>query len=180
MRSGILASRSFRPELRALHRGKIAEQITARDNIRHGRTMAFVVHGIGTMVYGERDYWPDGSFVTTEWFVLAWLPIIPLCSKRISYTQNSDYAKYDAREGFYVYETTGVDRRQALFVYLWLASLVAPFVILGTFLEAVARIVGDEERAAGLCLTFAAVAFVFPSCDVGRSGAKPQSGSVRV
>jgi hypothetical protein len=70
--------------------------------------MAFVVHGIGTMLYGERDYWPDGSHITTEWFVLAWLPIIPLYSKRISYTRGG-YARYDARGGFYVHETMGVD-----------------------------------------------------------------------
>src|SRR5882724_2920451 len=98
--------------------------------------MAFVFHGIGTMVYGERDYWPDGSYVTTEWFVIAWMPIIPLYSKRISYAQNSDYAKYDEREGFYIYGTTGVDRRQATFVYLWLALVAGPLVVFFTFHDA--------------------------------------------
>ena len=124
--------------------------------------MAFVIHGIGTMVYGERDYWPDGSYVTTEWFVIAWLPIIPLYSKRISYTKNSDYAKYDVIEGFYVYETMGVDRKQALYIYLWLASIVVPFVVLFTFQNALAKMLGDEDRAAGVCLAIAAIAFVFP------------------
>ena len=32
--------------------------------------MSFTFHGIGMMVYGERDYWPYGSFVTTEWFAV--------------------------------------------------------------------------------------------------------------
>jgi hypothetical protein len=128
----------------------------------HVTTMGLVFHGIGTAVYGERDYWPDGSYVTTEWFVIAWMPIIPLYSKRISYTQNSDYAKYDAREGFYIYETTGVHLRQAIFVYLWLASVVGPLVVLLKFLDALTKLFGDEDRAAGVCLAFAAAAFVFP------------------
>jgi hypothetical protein len=125
-------------------------------------SMAFTIHGIGMMVYGERDYWPDGSFVTTEWFVLAWVPIIPICSKRISYTRNSDYATYDANDGFYVYETMGVDRLQAFFVYLWIASVLAPIIVWAVFQEALAKIVGDEDRAAGLCLLSSAIAFVTP------------------
>jgi hypothetical protein len=126
--------------------------------------MAFVVHGIGTMAYGERDYWPDGSFVTTEWFVVAWLPIVPLCSKRISYSRNSDYATYDTG-GYWVYETMAVDRKQALFVYGWFAAVLAPFIVWGTFQEALAKLVQDEDRAAGLCLLSSAIAFVFPSPD---------------
>ena len=51
--------------------------------------MQFTFHGIGTAIYGERDYWPDGSFVTTEWAVLAWIPVFPTFSKRISYSQTS-------------------------------------------------------------------------------------------
>src|SRR5579859_3093951 len=124
--------------------------------------MTFTIHGIGMMVYGERDYWPDGSFVTTEWFVLAWVPIIPVCSKSISYTRNSDYATYDSSGSFYIYETMGVDCKQALCVYIWLASVLAPLVIWGTFQEALAKLVGDEDRAAGICLLLSAIAFVAP------------------
>ncbi len=43
--------------------------------------MAFTIHGVGIRAYGERDYWPDGSFVTTEWFVIAWIPLLPTGSK---------------------------------------------------------------------------------------------------
>jgi hypothetical protein len=124
--------------------------------------MSFVIHGIGTMVYGERDYWPDGSFVTTEWFVLAWVPIFPLCSKRISYKPDNPYARFDAAGGFYVYETLGVDRLQSFFVYLWFLCVIGPLVIWANFQDALSRMVGDENWAAGLCLAFMALAFVFP------------------
>lgn len=123
--------------------------------------MAYVFHGIGTMVYGERDYWPDGSFVTTEWFVLGYVPIVPIISKRISYTRNSDYATYDA-SGYFVYETLPLDRKQVLSVYGWFFAIVSPIVVWGMFQDRLAKIFGDEDRAAGLCLLVTAVAFVWP------------------
>ena len=123
--------------------------------------MAFVFHGIGTMFYGERDYWPDGSFISTEWFVLAWEPLIPICSKRISYTRNSDYAVLDA-SGYYVYEVTGLNYQQVFSVYGWFTSLVAPLILWGRFQDELARMLGNEDRAAGLVLMSMAIVFVWP------------------
>jgi hypothetical protein len=123
--------------------------------------MAFVIHGIGTMLYGQRDYWPDGSYITTEWFVMLWVPIIPLCSKRISDIKTNDFAKYDASGGFYVYETMGVDYKQAQFVYLWFACLFGPSIICAGFEDSLKKL-GMDDLAAALCLGFSALAFVFP------------------
>ena len=93
--------------------------------------MSFAFHGIGTMRYGKRDYWPDGSFVTTEWFVLAFIPLLPTNSKRIAYTTDNPLATYDAGGGYFVYELLPLDRRQVTFVYLWFLGFIAPFVIWG-------------------------------------------------
>jgi hypothetical protein len=123
--------------------------------------MSWTFHGIGTGVYGERDYWPDGSFVTTEWFFIAWIPLIPICSKRISYTHNSDYAVFDP-DGYYVYETMGVNRRQVIYTYLWIASVVAPIALWGTFQEALTTRFGDEDRPAEFALILTAGALMFP------------------
>jgi hypothetical protein len=124
--------------------------------------MSFVVHGIGTMVYGQRDYWPDGSFVTTEWFVLAWVPIIPICSKRISYRRDNPYATFDTGGGYYVYETLGVNRRQAALTYLWLLGVVAPLVIWANFQNALSKMIGDDDSAAALCLAVMGAVLVSP------------------
>jgi hypothetical protein len=123
--------------------------------------MAFVFHGIGTMVYGKRDYWPDGSFVTTEWFVVAYVPIFPIVSKRISYTRNSDYAIYDP-SGYFVYETLPLDGGQVASVYGWFAAMIGPFIIWSNFQDALARMLGDEDRAAGLFFLSLAITVAFP------------------
>jgi hypothetical protein len=123
--------------------------------------MAFTFHGIGTMVYGERDYWPDGSFVTTEWFVIAFVPLLPVISKRIGYTRSSDYATYDA-SGYWVYHNLPLSRRQVLFTYGWFASMITPIVLWANFQNSLAKIFGDEDKAAGLFLLIFAIVLALP------------------
>jgi hypothetical protein len=126
-----------------------------------GTPVQFTFHGIGTALYGERDYWPDGSFVTTEWAVLAWIPIFPTFSKRISCAQTSPYAVYDA-SGYYVHETTAPNLKQVLCVYGWFASLIAIFVAFGKFQDVLTKIVGDEDKAAGLWFLILGALMVLP------------------
>ena len=40
-------------------------------------------NGIGTMFMGQRDFRPDGSYVTTEFFVVLLFPVMPLRSYRV-------------------------------------------------------------------------------------------------
>ena len=39
--------------------------------------------GFGTSYHGESDFAPDGTFITTEWLVLLFFPILPLGSHRM-------------------------------------------------------------------------------------------------
>jgi hypothetical protein len=39
--------------------------------------------GLGTAFVGQRDFWPDGSYVTTEWTVILLVPLVPLGSLRL-------------------------------------------------------------------------------------------------
>ncbi|MEL7051930.1 MAG: hypothetical protein AAGM45_09095 [Cyanobacteria bacterium J06588_5] len=45
--------------------------------------MPFTYKGIGTTYYGKRDVAEDGSYITTEWVVFVYLPILPLRSYRV-------------------------------------------------------------------------------------------------
>ena len=89
--------------------------------------MQFQFHGTGTALYGRRDYLLDRSFVTTEWVTIGYVPIIPLISKRISYTRLDPFHSYD-RGGHYIVETMPLNMRQVTSVYGWVASLVAWFI----------------------------------------------------
>jgi len=43
----------------------------------------FTLNGFGTTFVGECDYEPDGTYITTAWIVVLWIPLIPLYSARI-------------------------------------------------------------------------------------------------
>ncbi len=45
--------------------------------------MANRVNGFWTFYYGERDYRPDGSYLTTLFFCVLYFPIFPLRSERV-------------------------------------------------------------------------------------------------
>ena len=123
--------------------------------------MGFVFHGLGTMTYGEQDYWPDGSFVTTEWFVVAYLPIIPSLSMRLSYTPNAPYATYDS-DGYFIYETLPIKIEQVLGTYAWFTLFVGIFVAWGKFHDLIEKRVGNADLAAGLWLLLLALILALP------------------
>ena len=59
---------------------------------RHPETdMAFTFQGIGTRLYGQREFEADGSYITTKWFVFLYVPIIPLRSFRVIDQGAGDY-----------------------------------------------------------------------------------------
>src|ERR1700739_1215446 len=41
---------------------------------------SFTLQGIGTTFYGQSDFRRDGTFITTEWLVFFFVPIIPIRS----------------------------------------------------------------------------------------------------
>jgi hypothetical protein len=40
-------------------------------------------HGFGTIYYGNREKAEDGSFITTKWAIVAFVPLFPLGSYRV-------------------------------------------------------------------------------------------------
>jgi hypothetical protein len=45
----------------------------------------YTVFGIGTREYGKRDALPDGSFLTTKFYVLFFIPLWPAETRRIQH-----------------------------------------------------------------------------------------------
>src|SRR5450432_1294976 len=85
--------------------------------------MPFTLNGIGTSNYGARDFRLDGSYVTTSWFVLIFVPIFPLKSQRILPTgNNKNWGVYFSRE-YLVLEKLPLNWAQVLSVYGWYAAV---------------------------------------------------------
>jgi hypothetical protein len=91
--------------------------------------MPFMFNGVGTTLYGARDFRPDGSYVTTEWLVFAYLPALPLKSMRIRPAgDGKNYGVY-ASSRYFVLERLGLNGRQVLSVYAWFATIAASITL---------------------------------------------------
>ena len=95
--------------------------------------MPFTFNGIGTILYGARDFGPDGSYVTTEWISVVYVPVVPLTSRRIPPTgPGTHYGVYNSST-YVILEDTGLNARQVLSVYGWFGSIAASFALASQF-----------------------------------------------
>lgn len=90
-------------------------------------------NGCGTKFYGQRDFEPDGTYVTTEWLVLLYIPIIPISSLRVAYTGPGEQRWYgiysSSSHNYAIYKRTFPNWKQVLFTYAYLV-LVAGWAYL--------------------------------------------------
>jgi|SRR5579863_2450381 len=86
--------------------------------------MATTVQGFGTSFVGQRDFWPDGSYITTEWVVLLFLPLIPLRSLRVTETTSEGGTPFYSKQGYLVRRELPIHLRQVLCVYGFLVFYV--------------------------------------------------------
>jgi hypothetical protein len=101
--------------------------------------MPFNYSGLGTKYYGKRDYLEDGSFVTTEWFVIAHIPIIPLGSFRVVPTgKSSNLLVYRSTQ--YLVKPVPMNWLQIRNVY------ITTIVILGTISGAIVLLDRTSSR----------------------------------
>jgi hypothetical protein len=89
--------------------------------------MPFTFRGVGTCNYGSRDFRPNGSYVTTQWFVFIYLPIIPLKSERILPVGNNWSFMLLGSRRYQVLERVPLNISQVLMVYGWFATTALAF-----------------------------------------------------
>jgi len=82
-------------------------------------------NGIGTMYYGNREQGPDGSYITTEWFTIFWIPLVPISSYRVLENEDdsAEYIIY-SRQGYSIQDVP-LNKKQVLNVYL----VALPFIL---------------------------------------------------
>jgi hypothetical protein len=78
--------------------------------------MARSKNGIGSTYYGTKDRYPDGSFITTEWFILLYLPIIPIRSMRVIFGGRRG-GLFSTSMSYIVVEEIKLDWQQVLSTY---------------------------------------------------------------
>jgi len=86
------------------------------------------VNGFGTKYYGQRDFRPDGSYVTTKFFCLAFLPIIPLHSVRVIPDPKNSWMPF-SKNYYAILEKRWPNPLQVLSIYLWAAAAAGMAVL---------------------------------------------------
>jgi hypothetical protein len=82
------------------------------------------VNGFGTKYYGQREFHPDGSYITTKFFCLAFVPVIPLHSVRVIPDPKNSWVPF-SKNYYAILETRWPNPLQVLSIYLWSAAAVA-------------------------------------------------------
>ena len=85
--------------------------------------MAFTLNGVGTRYQGER-WLPDGTYVTTKWFVMFFVPLIPLGSVRVLSRGGPPWAA-----GMTVQEVP-LDLAMVAQTYIWIIGVILFLVAL--------------------------------------------------
>lgn len=97
--------------------------------------MPYTLNGIGTTFYGQRDFRADGSYITTEWFAVLYLPIVPLHSLRVRYQGPGEqrwYLGFGSSESYAVYEKHFPNWKQVICTYGYIAFLAAWAYLVGS------------------------------------------------
>ena len=87
--------------------------------------MAGTIQGFGTSFVGQRDFGRDGSYVTTEWVMLLFVPVVPLRSLRVSETTKDEtQAPIHSKQSYLVHRELPIHRQQVLYVYGFLVCYI--------------------------------------------------------
>lgn len=89
------------------------------------------INGFGTTFYGECDYQPDGSYISTYWLILAFIPIIPLYSARILYSETARFST--TRQ--YQYEKIPLHWQQVSRIWAFVGTLVVGYLACVMYLD---------------------------------------------
>jgi hypothetical protein len=107
------------------------------------------------MFYGQRDFRSDGSYITTEWFTLFYIPLVPFRSFRVKY-KNFEKTDWNASvTRFDILEKTGPNFRQALSIYGFFAVLAGVAWLNGEYYDRIAAKTGTTFATVLTVMVFA-------------------------
>lgn len=107
--------------------------------------MAFSINGFGTTFYGQAAFEPDGSFITTKWIILFYVPVIPTGSLRVRYASR-DSGFFSSGTQFDVIMDYPIDIAQVLRTWIYVFCLFGALSLFSKVSEGAA----DAEWRLGL------------------------------
>jgi hypothetical protein len=102
--------------------------------VEEAHAMPSSVNGFGTKLLGERDFCRNGSYVTTKWVSIFWIPVLPLESLRIRETEGFDIGVLADLQYTVLEQLPNLHLKQVLSVYLFVAAFIA-WIVLGGWLS---------------------------------------------
>ncbi len=82
------------------------------------------INGFGRKLYGKREFEADGSFITTKWLIMAFLPIVPSASMRVRPIGSDSMFNGE----FEIIEELPISWHQAISTYIY-AYIIIPMAI---------------------------------------------------
>jgi len=120
---------------RELGMSDIAEYAAGRRSTeyitRQTKPVSRSFNGIGTTLYGKRCFGADGSFITTKWITICWVPLIPLTSLRVKDVGPGESTILGWSRRYLILSELQTDVRQVINIYCFLGS----FLIGGRILD---------------------------------------------
>ncbi len=80
--------------------------------------MPYRINGCGTGFYGRHEPAADGSYMTTNFFCVCYLPILPLCSYRVIPNPGNSWLPFSKNYDV-VLEKRWPNPKQVISIYLW-------------------------------------------------------------
>jgi hypothetical protein len=117
--------------------------------------MAFMFQGIGTTFYGQRDFRADGTYVTTEWVVVFFVPIFPRHSLRVRHLGLNGprfQSGFASSQRYAVLEKTPPSWKQVVYVYGYIVFVFNWIVYFFGHFARLAQGMSDGTRAAILVM----------------------------
>ena len=94
--------------------------------------MAGTWKGFGTKYYGSKDQNSDDSFITTEWIVILFFPILPIASYRVIYG-GTERGLGRSTSYYLILKKLGLDWAQVLLIYFSTLTASGVAILTGWF-----------------------------------------------
>lgn len=105
------------------------EERAREDAARPIKPPVVTLQGTGAKVYGKRDFAADGSYLTTRWFVLSLIPLVPLATFRVRRVRRWSPLE-NWNDSHEILMRSKPMLKQVLFVYAYLLGLAGTLYLL--------------------------------------------------